>query len=112
LHDPPGSSRGYTSAHYYWKVDTDPEIRAYAFHKDWRTADYIVSTRQAQLDSLNAGLGLVSSALEYSKTIASFDIGGFEITVRRVNKTVPEAKSRATIKEDAPSPSQSCEVPM
>jgi cellulose synthase/poly-beta-1,6-N-acetylglucosamine synthase-like glycosyltransferase len=49
---------------------------------------------------------------EYSKTIASFDTGGFEVTVRRVNKTVPVAKSRATIKEDAPSPSQSCEAPM
>ena len=111
LHDPTGNTRAYKRAHYYWKVDTDPAIRDHVFHKNWRTADYIVNTYQVQFDARNAGLGLVSSALEHSRTVASFDTDGFEVTVRRVNKNVPEPKSGATTKEDASS-SQSCKAPL
>ncbi len=35
---------GYTSAHYYWKVQDDPAIRDKVFHDNWRTVDYVVTT--------------------------------------------------------------------
>ncbi|HEY8476591.1 MAG TPA: glycosyl hydrolase family 8, partial [Chloroflexota bacterium] len=85
LHDPPDGSR-YRLAHWYWKVDRDPEIRNDVFLNDWRTVDYVVTTPQMLHDTRIAQLDLVGSVLEHSTPIARFDAGGWPLEVRRVGK--------------------------
>ena len=111
LHDP---STGFPmrEAHYYWKLDRDPEIREGVFHGDWRTVDYIVTTPQMVSDAKLANLTLVAQALLHSEKIAKFDSGGWPVVVRRVSSSYsaasdPDLQALAGLSHPA-QPAQSC----
>ena len=109
LHDPKNNGKGFSGTHYYWKVDQDPEIRDDVFDKDWRNADYVVSTFQMEHDARNNGLGLVSSALTHSTPITTFNTGGSEVAIRQVNKNEAETE-QPTSEGDIYSPQKNCEL--
>ncbi len=77
---------GYTNAHYYWMVETDPTIRNGVFHNDWRNVDYIITTPQVLTDMQEAHLSLVRAALYHSTLLVYFDMGGWRVEIRKVNK--------------------------
>jgi hypothetical protein len=77
---------GFTSAHYYWKVEEDPAIRGKIFHDDWRNVDYVITTPQLLGDAQNNNMTLVEDALEHSTLLIHFDSGGWPIDIRKVNK--------------------------
>jgi 4-amino-4-deoxy-L-arabinose transferase-like glycosyltransferase len=77
---------GYTSAHYYWKVQDDPAVRDKVFHNDWRNVDYVVTTIQMLTDAQQGQMTLVEEAIVHSTPIAHFDTGGWPVEIRKVNK--------------------------
>lgn len=81
----------YTSrgAQYYWKADTDPEIKDNILKNDWRNIDYILSTPQLQYDAFNSGLSLVKDAYTNSTILKSYPNDGWDLTIRRINKGAP-----------------------
>jgi len=74
------------NAHYYWKVDTDPDITYTALDGDWCNIDYIVSTPQLLSDVETFELGLMSSALENSNLLRTYENNGWPVEIRRVSK--------------------------
>ena len=93
LQDPPADGVGisdepWPKAHWYWRVDPDPEIREGVFQENWQTIDYIVTTLQmkADLEANPDWLTMSATALENSSVIASFDSGDYPVEVRRVRK--------------------------
>lgn len=73
-------------AHWYWKVELDPEIKQGVFLGDWRYVDYIVTTGQLLTDTQVENLELVAQALAHSTPLVRFNTGGWPIEIRRVNK--------------------------
>ena len=87
LHDAPAGLTSFDLAHWYWKIDFDPDIRDDVFAGRWENLDYVMLTPQMQRDvGAEPRLALVGSALEHSTPIASWDADGWEIAVRRVDK--------------------------
>ena len=88
LHDRRGSGPGYDAAHWYWKVDFDPDIRDRVLHGDWRTVDYVIGTPQMWGDIQNAvpKLELVGAVARHATLVARFDTGGWPVEVLRANK--------------------------
>ncbi|HET8841664.1 MAG TPA: hypothetical protein VFN35_09365 [Ktedonobacteraceae bacterium] len=78
--------RGYTNAHYYWKVETDPAIRDKVFHNDWRNFDYVILSPQMPVDQKAQNMTLLANAFAHSTPIISFDTGGWPIKILKVNK--------------------------
>ncbi len=78
---------GYTSAHYYWKVQDDPAIRDKVFHDNWRTVDFVVTTIQMLTDAQSQNMTLVEETIAHSTPIARFDTGGWPVEIRKVNKS-------------------------
>lgn len=76
---------GFTSAHYYWKVQDDPAVRDELLHNDWRNVDYVVTTTQMLWDAQQAHLTLVEEAIVHSTPIAHFETGGWPVEIRKVN---------------------------
>lgn len=99
--------RSEYSSYYYWPVAQDPEIRNGTFDGDWRSIDYLVSTSQMHEDAREFGLALVVDALEYSRPVAQFDTGGFNVTVHKVDKTRSPEPSVAPSGGEA---AQQCEL--
>ncbi len=81
LHD-----SGFTSAHYYWKVQYEPAVRDELLHNDWRNVDYVVTTTQMLTDAQQAHLTLVEDAIMHSTPIAHFETGGWPVEIRKINK--------------------------
>lgn len=81
---PPNGLPGFPKAHYYYKLESDPEIRDGIFHGNWRNVDYLVSTPQIVNDAPK--MPLVSEVLANSTPIARFITGGWPVEIRRVNK--------------------------
>jgi uncharacterized protein DUF4388/dolichyl-phosphate-mannose-protein mannosyltransferase len=79
-------NQGYTSAHYYWKVQDDPAIRDKVFHDKWQTVDYVVTTPQMFTDAQHQNMTLVEEAIAHSIPIARFDTGGWLVEIREVDK--------------------------
>jgi 4-amino-4-deoxy-L-arabinose transferase-like glycosyltransferase len=86
LHAGPGSHGGYQLAHYYWKVEKDPEIREGVFENNWQNVDYLLVSEQLVTDTNSQGFTLVGAALRNSTPIVRFDTGGWVLTVNRVDK--------------------------
>lgn len=88
LHDPPADQRAFDLAHWYWKIDLDPDIRDEVLEGDWRAIDFLMRTPQMENNLANANDGLVigAAALEHSTPIASWDADGWEVAVNRVDK--------------------------
>lgn len=75
----------FTKAHYYWRGAADPAIRDGVFREDWRNIAYIVATPQLRYDAERAHMPMISDALRNSRTIATFDTGGWDVQVRQVD---------------------------
>jgi endoglucanase len=73
-------------AHWYWKVEQDPEIHNGVFGGDWRNADLVVRTSQMDFDTEANGFKLVGEALQHSTPIVHMDTGGWSVEIRRVDK--------------------------
>jgi hypothetical protein len=90
LHAPASGAPAFPNAHYYWKVGDDPEVRRTVFHDNWRNVDYVITTPQLVSDTEHQDFAVVTPALEHSVLVKSFNSGGWEIDVRRVD---PNARS-------------------
>ena len=86
LHDPSTAVAPFTMAHWYWKVEQDPEIRNGVFGGDWRNADLVVRTSQMDFDAEANGFQLIGEALQHSTPIVHMDTGGWSVEIRRVHK--------------------------
>jgi hypothetical protein len=84
LHDPAVPGRPFTRAHWYWKVQRDPEVRDGVFRGDWHRVGYVVTTLQLVSDTNTDQLELVREALIHSTTVVRFDEGGYPVEIRRV----------------------------
>jgi endo-1,4-beta-D-glucanase Y len=76
-------------AHWYWKVDLDPEIRDDMFGNDRANFDYVITTPQLRKDARIEALPLVAEVLVHSTEVASFDTGGWPVEVRQVRELYP-----------------------
>lgn len=76
-------------AHWYWKVDLDPEIRDDLFANDRRNFDYVITTPQLRKDVRIEALPLVAEVLLHSTRVTSFDTGGWPVEVRKVRELYP-----------------------
>jgi hypothetical protein len=74
----------YNAAHYYWKVEQDPEIRDGVFGDDWRNVDYVVTTIQMLFDASGGDMQIVNDAVANSTPVARFDTG-WPVEVRQVH---------------------------
>jgi 4-amino-4-deoxy-L-arabinose transferase-like glycosyltransferase len=88
LHTPSSGAPAFPDAQYYWTVGEDPKLRRQAFGDDWRKVDYVVSTPQLVTDTRQQDFPVVAPALEHSVPIATFDTGGWEVQVRRVDPSL------------------------
>jgi 4-amino-4-deoxy-L-arabinose transferase-like glycosyltransferase len=80
----PESGAAFRNAVYYWDVGYDPQLRRKVFGNDWRDVDYVVSTPQMIHDVSTTTFPVVTSALEHSVLVRSFDTAGWTVQVRRV----------------------------
>jgi endo-1,4-beta-D-glucanase Y len=76
-------------AHWYWKVDLDPEIRDELFGNSRANFDYVITTPQLRKDARIEALPLVAETLVHSTEVASFDTGGWPVEVRQVRELYP-----------------------
>jgi 4-amino-4-deoxy-L-arabinose transferase-like glycosyltransferase len=88
LHAPGARNPAFPNAHYYWKVGDDPQIRRGVFKDNWRNVDYVITTPQLISDTEAQSFAVVTPALEHSVLVKSFNSGGWEIDVRRVEPNV------------------------
>ncbi len=102
----PESGPVFPHAHYYWKVDNDPEIRDDVFGGDRRNFDYVITTPQMNRDVGMTAMPLMAEVMAFSTPIASFDTGGWPVEVRQVRELYPDhaedevlARTWATYKE-------------
>jgi 4-amino-4-deoxy-L-arabinose transferase-like glycosyltransferase len=73
----------FENAHYYWKVDGDPEIND-IIAGNWCKVDYVLWTPQVDWDAYNHGLEIVRLSLDNSEVMQSFYGDGRHYEVRRV----------------------------
>jgi len=76
----------FPNAHFYWKVDTDPEVQWGALNNDWRTVDYLLNLPQMAADIRSGNLPLTEAAFDNSTVIHRFEQDGMYTEVRRVEK--------------------------
>ncbi len=88
FHDPLRNEHIYPRAHYYWKVEADPEINQNVFHSDWRNVDYVITTIQLLSDTRRSNLTLTDAAVKHSNLLERFDTGGWPVEVRKVDATI------------------------
>jgi endoglucanase len=88
LHDRSAGDPPYDAAHWYWKVDLDPDIRDRVLHGDWTAVDYVIGTPQMWGDIMIAvpKLELVDAAAQHATVVARFDAGGWPVEIRRADK--------------------------
>jgi endo-1,4-beta-D-glucanase Y/4-amino-4-deoxy-L-arabinose transferase-like glycosyltransferase len=78
LHYPlTGNAQG--NAHWYWKFDSDPQLKNGLIHANADAIDYILSTPQVSSDLNSGAAPLVSAALAQSKVIARWKQDGYGI---------------------------------
>ncbi len=63
-------------AHYYWKVEKDPEIRMGVLSDDWRSVDYVVVTETLASDVRTDEFPFLRAVLQHGRPIVSFRGGG------------------------------------
>ncbi len=79
-----------TNIHYYWKADTDPQVRSDLLKEDWNNIDYLLFTPALQITAYNDDLPMIQNAYENSHIIKRFHrniVGdeGYPIEIREVN---------------------------
>lgn len=81
-----------TNVHYYWKVDTDPQIKNNVLGNTWDSIDYVLSTPGMVKSIYDDNLGLVREAYEKSHVVRRFSkydswIEGYPVEIREVNNS-------------------------
>lgn len=76
----------FSSAHHYWKVDTDPAVKYQLLENDVCNIDYLVMTPQVQDDITLYGMDLLRRTLENSEAIMRFPNNGWPVEIRQVSK--------------------------
>ncbi len=76
--------------HYYWKADTDPQVRYDILKEDWNNIDYLLFTPALRITVYNDNLPMIQNAYENSHIIKRFHrniIGdeGYPVEIREVN---------------------------
>ena len=76
--------------HYYWKADTDPQIRYNLLNNDWNNIDYLLTTPAVTVSIYNDDLPLIRNAYEKSHVIKRFNEyniknEGYPVEIREVN---------------------------
>jgi endo-1,4-beta-D-glucanase Y len=74
----------FHNAHYYWKADTDPDVRESLLKNDINNIDYIFSTFQHQHDMNNGSIPFNREAFYNSKKIKDFSENGIISSLYRV----------------------------
>lgn len=78
------------TVHYYWKADTDPQIKQNVLHEDWNEIDYLLVTPALRRTIYTDNLTLVQQAFENSHIIKRFNaydtLGeGYPVEIREVH---------------------------
>lgn len=97
LRDDTGGVPAFPNAHYYWKVDKDPEIFEDVFGGERDSADYIITTPQLRKDVGSDALPLVAEILVHSTLVRRFDTGGWPVEVREVHRLYPETTAEQVL---------------
>jgi 4-amino-4-deoxy-L-arabinose transferase-like glycosyltransferase len=72
---------------YYWKIDTDPNIKYNFYNNSYKTVDYIIVTPQMNVDvNNNDSLSITREALHNSTVIERFERAGWYVEIRTVKK--------------------------
>ncbi|MEO0595945.1 MAG: glycosyltransferase family 39 protein, partial [Chloroflexota bacterium] len=74
------------NVHYYWKVDTDPDIKFTLLDDDHCNIDYVITTQQVVEDIDLFELDLVRRAVERSTVIREYDNQGWPVEIHQVSK--------------------------
>lgn len=77
-------------AHYYWKVEKDPEIRNRLLNNDWQLIDYLLVTPALKTTIREEKLDFINQALINSELIVNFDsfmtpAEFYPVEIRKVN---------------------------
>ncbi|MFZ2189559.1 MAG: glycosyl hydrolase family 8 [Candidatus Magasanikiibacteriota bacterium] len=81
-----------TNIHYYWKIDTDPQIKFDLLNNTWNAIDYLLFTPAMAVSIENDNLSLVNQAYSQSIVIKRFSENdvlneGYPVEIRAVNNT-------------------------
>lgn len=79
-----------TNYHYYWKVDTDPQVKDQLLKGDWNNIDYLLTTPALERTIYTDQLTLVQRAYENSHVVKRFNAynilnEGYPVEIREVN---------------------------
>ena len=86
LREPGQGQPAFPNAHWYFKIDGDPEIRDGVFKGDPRNIDYILNTQDVYDRSREPDVPLAQAAIDASTPVATFDTGRYPLEVRRVHR--------------------------
>lgn len=73
LRSPPQGLPRYSNAHYYWKVDQDPEVRDELLKNDWRNVDYIIYNRAVEKTINEENMQFIKDIYNNSTLVKHFD---------------------------------------
>lgn len=90
------SVASYPNVQWDIKVGSDPAISGGIFHDDWHMIDYVIITPQVRADATAASVPLVQQAIDHCTIVASFNTGGWPVSVCKV------ANGRHTPSQQAP----------
>ncbi len=76
----------HPNTHYYWKVDTDPDIKFALLEDNLCNIDYILWTPQLQTDIESYKLDLMRRAYNSSELLMSYPNNGWPVEIRQINK--------------------------
>ncbi len=68
-------------AHYYWKVEKDPEVRTGVLADDWRSVDYVVATETLLFDVRTNEFPFLREILRHGRTVVSFRGEGSSVSI-------------------------------
>lgn len=62
----------FTNAHWFWKLDRDPEIKESVLANDWKNIEYFVLTHEYLKQIKQNNIPYISPTMKYSTSIASW----------------------------------------
>ncbi|HAT03500.1 MAG TPA: hypothetical protein DCS29_01845 [Candidatus Magasanikbacteria bacterium] len=76
--------------HYYWKADTDPQVKYNVLQNNWENINYLLFTPALAVNVYDDSLPLIQKAYENSHVIKRFDAydvldEGYPVEIREVN---------------------------
>lgn len=76
----------HPNTEYYWKVDTDPDVKFTLLNDDLCNIDYLILTPQVLSDVELFNLELMRRAYEQSERIIAYDNNGWPVEIYQVSK--------------------------